>query len=185
MTVTFHLFEVGRFHTSVLGDLRSSRSWLRVTSEPGRTTQGREASAGSIPDFPAACLPPSRPEPQHPRPARAGGGHRGGEALVADPGARPAPCALGPAAGLSAPAAWGWGVNHKRVQRVWREEGLQRPLPRRCKRSRPSGGRQGSAEGRVPAPRVGDRLAVRPDDGWPVAQIPDRDGRIQPRLPGH
>jgi hypothetical protein len=24
----------------------------------------------------------------------------------------------------------GWNVNHKRVQRIWREEGLQRPLPR-------------------------------------------------------
>jgi transposase InsO family protein len=23
----------------------------------------------------------------------------------------------------------GWSVNHKRVQRLWREEGLQRPLP--------------------------------------------------------
>jgi transposase InsO family protein len=34
----------------------------------------------------------------------------------------------------------GWSVNHKRVQRIWREEGLQRPLPRRRKRSRPTGG---------------------------------------------
>jgi transposase InsO family protein len=24
----------------------------------------------------------------------------------------------------------GWTVNHKRVQRIWREEGLQRPTPR-------------------------------------------------------
>jgi len=30
----------------------------------------------------------------------------------------------------------GWSVNHKRVQRIWREEGLQRPLPRRRKRAR-------------------------------------------------
>jgi transposase InsO family protein len=29
----------------------------------------------------------------------------------------------------------GWSVNHKRVQRIWCEEGLQRPLPRRRKRS--------------------------------------------------
>ena len=28
----------------------------------------------------------------------------------------------------------GWSVNHKRVQRIWREEGLQRPLPRKQKR---------------------------------------------------
>ena len=34
----------------------------------------------------------------------------------------------------------GWSVNHKRVQRIWREEGLQRPLPRKRKRSRPDGG---------------------------------------------
>jgi hypothetical protein len=25
----------------------------------------------------------------------------------------------------------GWEVNHKRVQRIWREEGLQRPQPRK------------------------------------------------------
>jgi transposase InsO family protein len=36
----------------------------------------------------------------------------------------------------------GWTVNHKRVQRIWREEGLQRPLPRRRKRSRPPGGKR-------------------------------------------
>ena len=34
----------------------------------------------------------------------------------------------------------GWTVNHKRLQRIWREEGLQRSLPCRCKRSRPPGG---------------------------------------------
>ena len=34
----------------------------------------------------------------------------------------------------------GWSVNHKRVHRIWREDGLQRPLPRKRKRSRPAGG---------------------------------------------
>ena len=34
----------------------------------------------------------------------------------------------------------GWEVNHKRVQRIWREEGLQRPLPRKRKRARPTDG---------------------------------------------
>ena len=34
----------------------------------------------------------------------------------------------------------GWTVNHKRVQRIWREEGLQRPQPRKRKRARPSDG---------------------------------------------
>ena len=36
----------------------------------------------------------------------------------------------------------GWTVNHKRVQRIWREEGQQWPLPRRRKRSRPPGGKR-------------------------------------------
>lgn len=34
----------------------------------------------------------------------------------------------------------GWAVNHKRVHRLWREEGLQRPTPRARKRSRPGEG---------------------------------------------
>ena len=34
----------------------------------------------------------------------------------------------------------GWMVNHKRVHRRWREEGLQRPTPRRQKRARPADG---------------------------------------------
>ena len=36
----------------------------------------------------------------------------------------------------------GWSINHKRVQRIWPEEGLQRLLPRWCKRSRPRGGKR-------------------------------------------
>ena len=34
----------------------------------------------------------------------------------------------------------GWTVNHKRVHRLWREEGLQRPTPRKQKRARPADG---------------------------------------------
>jgi transposase InsO family protein len=34
----------------------------------------------------------------------------------------------------------GWTVNHKRVQRIWREEGLQRPTPRKRKRAQPADG---------------------------------------------
>ncbi len=33
-----------------------------------------------------------------------------------------------------------WSVNHKRVQRPWREGGLQRPTPRKRKRARPADG---------------------------------------------
>ena len=34
----------------------------------------------------------------------------------------------------------GWTVNHKRVLRLWREEGLQRPISRKRKRARPADG---------------------------------------------
>jgi putative transposase len=34
----------------------------------------------------------------------------------------------------------GWLVNHKRVHRLWREEGLQRPTPRKQKRAHPADG---------------------------------------------
>ena len=34
----------------------------------------------------------------------------------------------------------GWSVNHKRVQRIWREEDLLRPTPRKQKRARPADG---------------------------------------------
>jgi hypothetical protein len=34
----------------------------------------------------------------------------------------------------------GWTINHKRVQRLWREEGLQQATPRKRKRARPADG---------------------------------------------
>ena len=34
----------------------------------------------------------------------------------------------------------GWSVNHKRVQRLWSEQGLQRPISRKCKRAGPADG---------------------------------------------
>jgi putative transposase len=34
----------------------------------------------------------------------------------------------------------GWSVNHKQLQRLWREEGLQRPTPRKLKRAGPADG---------------------------------------------
>jgi len=34
----------------------------------------------------------------------------------------------------------GWTANHKRVQRLWLKEGLQRPTPRKRKRARPADG---------------------------------------------
>ena len=41
-----------------------------------------------------------------------------------------------------------WSVNHNWVQRIWRDEGLQRPLPRRRKRC------QRLIQGRIPEPRT-------------------------------
>jgi transposase InsO family protein len=40
----------------------------------------------------------------------------------------------------SLPRREGWSVTHKRVQRLWREEGLQRPISRKRKRARPADG---------------------------------------------
>jgi putative transposase len=44
----------------------------------------------------------------------------------------------------------GWSVNQKRAQRIWHEEGLQRPLPRRRKRSRPANGSRGLLRAEYP-----------------------------------
>jgi len=51
----------------------------------------------------------------------------------------------------------GWGVNRKRVQRLWREEGLRVPVRRRK--------RQRLGESTVPADRL---RAERPDDVWAI-----------------
>ncbi len=56
----------------------------------------------------------------------------------------------------------GWLVNHKRVYRLWREEGLQRPTPRKQKRARPAARRLvASPPGRIPKPGLGHGLPVR------------------------
>jgi class 3 adenylate cyclase len=41
----------------------------------------------------------------------------------------------------------GWNVNHKRVQRIWREEGLQRPTNAPSKAFPPCQRLQGAATG--------------------------------------
>ncbi len=43
--------------------------------------------------------------------------------------------------------AYGWCVNHKKTQRLWREEGLREPIRRRRKR-------RGSSTGRAPVKAV-------------------------------
>ncbi|MCP9926742.1 transposase [Cyanobium sp. CH-040] len=48
----------------------------------------------------------------------------------------------------------GWKVNSKRVQWLWRDEGLQRLTPRKCRRARPADG------------SVRRHRAVHPHQGW-------------------
>ncbi|MCT0215826.1 IS3 family transposase, partial [Synechococcus sp. CS-1330] len=100
----------------------------RETSERGASSQCRGGSAGSIPGFPAAYLPIGVRKPQHPAAPFAAGRHRGAEVKTQNPGAGPAPCALGLRLD-------GWSVNHKRVQRIWREEGLQSAPQPDCRRT--------------------------------------------------
>ena len=84
-----------------------SRSLPRETSKPGASSQSRRGSGRSIPGFSTSCLPAGRSKPQHPAAPCAAGRYRGAEAAQADPGAGPAPCALGPSARLPA-ATTGW-----------------------------------------------------------------------------
>jgi hypothetical protein len=78
----------------------------------------------------------------------------------------------------------GWTVNHKRVQRLWRDEGLQRPISRKRKRARPADGSVRHHPGRTPPPGVGHGLPVRCHRRWPQAQVPERDRRAQPSVHG-
>ena len=71
----------------------------------------------------------------------------------------------------------GWQVNHKRVERIWRQEGLKVPeaaaaawstlAPRRLLRP---------PARRVPEPRLVLRLRDGPDARWPGVETPDDRG---------
>ena len=54
-------------------------------SKPGASSQGSGGSAGSIPGFPAACMPVNWSTPQYPAGPCPAGRHRGAEAQTADP----------------------------------------------------------------------------------------------------
>ena len=77
----------------------------------------------------------------------------------------------------------GWTVNDKRVHRLWREEGLQRPTPRKQKRARPADGsvrrhRPGHSHQVWAYPlvfRTAVGLPVRCHRRWQAAQVPERD----------
>ena len=55
----------------------------------------------------------------------------------------------------------GWTVNHKRLQRLWRVEGLQRPTPRKRKRARPADRSLRRQPGPASTPGMGHGLPVR------------------------
>jgi hypothetical protein len=68
----------------------------------------------------------------------------------------------------------GWSVTHKWVLRIWREDGLQRPLPtdESVKANRWI---KGSTEGQITPAHLGDRLPVRSDDRRAHVQGPECD----------
>lgn len=102
--------------------------------------QGRCGPAGPFPGFRAVCLPGAGPTPQHPTPWRPCRRHRGDQAAASPPGDRSRAHPLGSAYGLPPAAPGGLAGDHKRVHQLWREEGLQRPSPRKQKRARPADG---------------------------------------------
>jgi len=87
----------------------------------------------------------------------------------------------------------GWTVNHKRVNRLWRKEGLKRPSPRKQKRAHPADSsvrrQQGGHPHQVWAKPLGFYEAVGPPirrhNRWLAAQFPKRNRRAHPYLPGH
>jgi putative transposase len=68
--------------------------------------------------------------------------------------------------GLDALREAGWHVNHKKVQRLWREEGLKVPYRKKKKRMTGVGVVVGAMRPSAPAPQrhLGNGLPVRPDE---------------------
>jgi putative transposase len=75
-----------------------------------------------------------------------------------------------------------WLVNHKRVHRLWCEEGLQRPTARKQKRARPVDGsvRRHQAEHSHQVMAMGFQFDATFDG--PAAQFPQLYRRVQPPL---
>jgi transposase InsO family protein len=63
----------------------------------------------------------------------------------------------------------GWAVNHKKIQRLWREEGLRVPQRRRRKRLGTSTANPPKAD--APQPGLGGRLPVRRQHRRPPDQV--------------
>ncbi len=68
----------------------------------------------------------------------------------------------------------GWSVNHERVQQSGVSKGSSGPCHERRSADRPQVD-QGAVALSISAPRLGDRLPVGPDNGWPHPQVPERD----------
>ena len=79
----------------------------------------------------------------------------------------------------------GWEVNRKRVQRLWREEGLRVPA---AQAQAPAAGRVDrpgrAAARRAAQPRVGVRLPVRPDRRRAGAEAAEHRRRVHARVAG-
>jgi hypothetical protein len=80
-------------------------------------------------------VPRSEPTESDPEAATRAGGGPGGTAAAATPGDLHDVAQVGFQAGRAVLRMEGWKVNHKRVQRLWREEGLRVP-PHSPKRRR-------------------------------------------------
>jgi hypothetical protein len=101
-------------------------------------------------------MPFSGSEPQYPTAARAVGRHRGAEAAQSDPGAGQEPCAMGPAACLQTPTTGGLdGEPQTGATDLAGGGATEAPAvqaeARTALRRLPN-----VAEGRVPAPCMGD-----------------------------
>jgi len=75
----------------------------------------------------------------------------------------------------------GWSLNRKRIQRLWRSEGLR--VPARKRKHRRLGESTEDADPparRAPQPRLGARLPGRPDRRRAPAAAPERGRRVHP-----
>ncbi len=163
-----------------------SRSWPRETSDPEPPPPRRQGAADTVRGLRTAGLRGGRPAPLHPaaRPADRPPTRSGVAGLAAGlrHGAGPAGDGGGPP---RRPAEAGWRVNDKRIQRLWREEGLRVPYR---KRKKPSAAGSVSPSGRCP------RSARTSCGRWtsssthrrrPHLEAAQRDRRVHPRMPRH
>ncbi len=148
-------------------------SRLRETSEPGTQAQGRFGPEGALPGIRATGLPGGGPAPQHPAPYPQGLLDRGRKLRhrlrenAADHVSR------GRRMAYRLLRREGWTVKHKRVQRLWREEGLQRAHTQAAQAGTARQWISAASPGRASPSGVGHGLPVRRHRRWPQAQVPE------------